>query len=1554
MRLLLSVVAAGGPPFDVVAECAAGSTVADLARGLEASSPAPATHVRPVAGHLGVVESALESASRRDVAVRPGAVSPAAPDLWWRGEQLDPAEQLETSPLRHGAVVGLGVDPGLDWAEPAGTVEVRRVSGPDAGRVHRLGPGRHVVGTDRSASVRLDDPDLPLAAVLVDVSVDGTVTVSPDADVVGRTVPAPVRSTPLEGPVAIRTGTPDAAAGSPVGRRSRRYRTRLAEARRTRHGIAEVDPEADRPLVHVDRVALESARAWGPGESLVVGATVLEVATPSAPDASLSPSPTGATLDYNRPPRLLSPDRPREFRLPPEPKEPGSMPFPLAMMILPVIMGGALFAFTHSPFSLMIAVLSPAMAVSNYVSSKRSRRGQHVEAVRTWVQRTERVESQAYAALTSESAERRRDLPDPATALLFATGPRARLWERRRTDPDWMLARVGTADVPSEVSLHDPSREDHERMLHWTAADVPVAVPLARVGVTGVAGAVDARRRVAGWMVAQVAVAHSPADVSVVVLCEPEDESAWHWVRWLPHVRRQTGPLAAIGNDDESTARRVAELLDLVERRQAAARETSSGLGASAAPAPPVLVVLDGARRIRLLPGLVTLLREGPKVGVVFLCVDEQERQLPEECQAVVHVSAGGARLAVSGEPPVEGVRADLVDPAWFERLARALAPVKDVSTEDLSQTLPTSSRLLDVLRLDPPTGQAVAQGWARGGRTTRAVIGETGDGVFTVDVRADGPHGLVAGTTGSGKSELLQTLIASLAIGNRPDEMTFVLVDYKGGAAFKDCRNLPHTVGMVTDLDAHLTTRALESLSAELRRREHQLARLGAKDIEDYLAAKGPGDEPMPRLLLVIDEFAALVAELPDFVTGLVDIARRGRSLGVHLLLATQRPAGVVSAEIKSNTNLRIALRVTDRNDSQDVIESGESAEIPPSLPGRAYARLGHSSLVAFQSSRVGGRPPRASGGGDVAVAPLTWPALGRPLAVPAREATDDADVPTDLACLVDAVRDAAERSGVAAPPPPWLPALPEQARLDEVAQLAGVGLPDDPLVLPFGLVDIPAEQRRGLAVLDLADAGNLAVVGSARSGRSTVLRTLAAAVGIRTSPRDVHLYGVDCGNNALLPLQGLPHTGAVVTRDQPDRLARLTRRLRAEISRRQQVLAEHAFADAAEQRAGSRPDQRLPYLVVLLDRWEGFLQAFEDYDGGTLVDQWVQILQEGPAAGVRVVLTGDRSLLVGRVSTLAENRVMLRMTEPSDYGAIGMSPKDVPTHVPDGRAFRSADRAEVQVSVLADGGGADEVAALHEIARAATETARAERGAVDVPAGQVPFRVDVLPARISLTEALALDGPQLAPTAVPAGVGGDALALHGLDAEEHGPGLLVIGPRRSGRSTALLTMAVSALDRGWRVGAVTPRRSPLRDLAGRDGVLGVLGPEATAAETTDLLARLVPDGVPTLLLVDDLELVGTDGPIADAVVEHLAGLRDAPGLVAAAGSPDELSGAYRGPVPALKRSRSGLVLAPSSPNDGDLFGIRLPRSALGGGAAGRGLLVTSGSWQLVQVPLP
>jgi S-DNA-T family DNA segregation ATPase FtsK/SpoIIIE len=327
---------------------------------------------------------------------------------------------------------------------------------------------------------------------------------------------------------------------------------------------------------------------------------------------------------------------------------------------------------------------------------------------------------------------------------------------------------------------------------------------------------------------------------------------------------------------------------------------------------------------------------------VYCICLDADERLLPAECHAVAAARPDGTLVVQQMNSPAIGpVRPEYVTAAWADRLARSLAPVRDVSGDDEAATLPDACRLLDVLGLEPPSAEAIMARWQASGRSALAVIGACYDGPFGIDLRADGPHALIAGTTGAGKSELLQTMIASLACVNRPDAMTFVLVDYKGGSAFRDCVHLPHVTGMVTDLDAHLTQRALTSLSAELTRRERILAAAGAKDLEDYTALTEPRRDALPRLVIVIDEFASLVRDLPDFVAGLVGIAQRGRSLGIHLILATQRPSGVVSADIRANTSLRIALRVTDAAESADVIDAADAAHIPRATPGRAYRRF-------------------------------------------------------------------------------------------------------------------------------------------------------------------------------------------------------------------------------------------------------------------------------------------------------------------------------------------------------------------------------------------------------------------------------------------------------------------------------------------------------------------------------------------------------------------------------------------------------------------------------------
>ena len=325
---------------------------------------------------------------------------------------------------------------------------------------------------------------------------------------------------------------------------------------------------------------------------------------------------------------------------------------------------------------------------------------------------------------------------------------------------------------------------------------------------------------------------------------------------------------------------------------------------------------------------------------------------------------------------------------------------------------------------------------------------------------------------------------------------------------------------------------------------------------------------------MIVIDEFAQMAGELPDFVTGLVGIAAQGASLGIHLILATQRPSGVVSADIRANTNLRIALRVTDQADSTDVIDAPDAAHIAKATPGRAYVRLGHASLVPFQAGDLGGSRPQADAEARSLVwaARVGWTDLGRaephPHAVKKREEEEL----TDLKVLPDAIKRASEGLDIPPQHSPWLPPLSKLVTIDELHSAGEPTAGDAPLV-PFGVTDIPTRQTRELMVLDIAHGGHVVIAGAPRSGRSTVLRTIAGSVAAHASPADVHIYALDCGASTLLPLTSLPHCGAVVTRDQTERVERLLARLRGEITRRQQLLAAGGFAG---DRRTARADRR------------------------------------------------------------------------------------------------------------------------------------------------------------------------------------------------------------------------------------------------------------------------------------------------------------------------------------------------------------------------------------------
>jgi S-DNA-T family DNA segregation ATPase FtsK/SpoIIIE len=1402
----------------------------------------------------------------------------AAPELFLDGVRLDPATALGDSPIRDGVVLGVGT-PARD-PDPfgPGVFELRVVGGPGAGELYRLGPGTYPIGGAASDWIRLADSALPAAALTVDVSPTGTATVT----VAGE---ARLEETPLKG-----VTTP-----------------------------------------------------WPTGHLLAVGRVLLEAALPDFPDAALHVSEDGVGLDYSRPPRLAPPERKSQFALPAAPKANDKRPLPWVMAVVPLIGAVALAAITKQTTFLALALLSPISMMANHFNERRNGKQSYARTVEEYQKRRDAIVADAEEALAAEQAARRADCPDPALVALMATGPRQRLWERRHHDPDCGLLRLGTGTVPSEVVLTDPDVEEHRRREPLPMHDVPITLPLRTYGVLGLAGRAADVRALACWLVAQSAALHSPTDLGICVLAEPAAAPTWGWVRWLPHARPRNGQdaLALLGTSTQSVAQRVAELGALLADRQGELRKAGP---TGRLNVPDVLVVIDGARRLRSLPGVPQLLEHGPSVGIHLVCLENEGRFLPEECKAVGIISKeGNLSMRQSGAEGIMAIRPDLVTPAWCERVARGMAALRDVSHDDDS-TLPDAARLLDVLGLASPTADRIASGWATGGTSTRAVVGISLDGPFALDLRRDGPHGLIAGTTGSGKSELLQTIVASLAVANRPDAMTFVLVDYKGGSAFAECARLPHTVGMVTDLDAGLVRRALDSLVAELQRREHALAAAKAKDLEAYLDARrcNPELAPMPRLVIVIDEFATLVRELPDFVTGLVNIAQRGRSLGIHLLLATQRPSGVVSPEIRANTNLRIALRVTDASESSDVIETPDAARIPKSAPGRAYVRLGAAALVPFQTARVGGKAPgrRAVAAPPPFITSLAPAEFGDAAPRRPREVAVDETPVTDLAELVDAIGEAAEQLGLAHQPSPWLAPLPTRVT---VAELDAEGERVSGLrPAPFALVDLPDTQSREADGIDLVTFGHLFVAGSPRTGRSQTLRTIAGSLAARNSAADVHLFGIDCGNGALLPLGGLPHCGAVVRAAEIERVERLLGKFADATQARMRLLGEQHVTDIGEQRASAGPADRLPHLVLLIDRWEGFIASLGDRDGGALVDRVMRLAREGAALGIHLIISGDQTLLGGRMGSLTDRKIVLSLADKGDFGLIGINARTVPDSLPPGRCYRAPGGAQAQIALLdSDPAGAAQVEALTRIGAEARE----REG--ELPESRQPFAVDVLPSHVTFEAAWALRSAGNAPGWALVGVGGDRLSAIGVDLLDGTPAFLIGGPPRSGRSTALQAIAQSCLAGGVRVLVMTPRPSPLSALTGRDGVVAV---EADVAP--EVLRDAIAVGGPLVVLVDDAELL-RDAAAANELSEIVR--RTYPSVaVVAAGDPDGLGTGFSGWQVEARRARRGLLLSPQNLADADLIGVRLARTAIGNPIEpGRGLLHL-GDGQLLTVQVP
>ena len=1220
------------------------------------------------------------------------------------------------------------------------------------------------------------------------------------------------------------------------------------------------------------------------GTKIVLPESIIEITLGRAVSIPVEDSDDGHIL-YARPPKIIQEVKKQKFTLPTRPEKPDKAPIPFISMLLPLAMAVGMAALLHNWMYLSFGLMSPVMMLSSYftgngAASKRYR-NQRIRYRDTY----KSLKKKAYQAVREEISIDSREYPDPTSVLDSVTRHDAMLWNRRAADFSWLKVRVGTGEVKSRISLEDPAKLDFEKTQSWMLHNHPITVSLKDEGCIGITGDMDVVSPISQWIVIQLAALHSVESLNMVLLSprrrpennrntgrsgEPATTGAayvpWDFAQWIPHFKNEENPsvLRNIGLDAEHIASYLSWLSSMVEARMEDMKHSSIKVWGGDA----TVVIIENAHIIRTMPGAIRIFQDGPSVGVYVICIGADERLLPEECRSVVFAHRGTLTVRSSGYNDITGIMPDIVTPEWVESAAIALAPLEDGTPDESVSGVPDKSRLLDVLHLVPDSMQIEAN-VRKTPRSTDCVIGESVDGDFHIDISQDGPHGLVGGTTGSGKSEFLQSLVASLAVSNTPNAMNFVLIDYKGGAAFKDCVNLPHTVGMVTDLDNHLVSRALISLGAELNYREHLLAVAGAKDIEDYIdiRKKKPKLAEIPRLLIVIDEFASLSRELPDFVTGLVNIAQRGRSLGIHLLLATQRPSGVVSPEIRANMNLRIALRMTSAEESNDVIDAKDAALISKSPPGRAVVRLGSNTLIPFQSSRVGGRyiaPQQGDTKEDTKKA--TENALLRVVNfdeisdTPARSGHrkhDNGDVSvTDLMKLVEVINKATDSMGIPAQRQPWLPALSARIGLDSLngisrqptlkermavyeqsgADTRGFGI----VPIPLGLGDYPAEQEQKVIYYDLAAQGNMFIVGTGRSGKSTALRTLVFSACTRMDVRWLHVYGIDGGGGTILPLQAFPNVGAVATRSEPQKIERLLNKLEREVRQRSSKLSEGGYSSIDEYNRGSSDPsvsvfeetagvQPLPHIIVLLDAWDGFVSAFEGSSQSGYIDRIKVLMREGPSAGIHFVVTGDKQLLGGQVALLAEDKIVLRLVDPSDYTSIGVNSRNVPENMPNGRGITSGDNIEVQISVIdPECSGSSEVELIRKIGRTLLD-----KRDIHISRSVFPFDVEELPRkltahdfreRIQNSYALSVKGRDIPnpADAIPFAIGGEDNSVIAWDPVSM-PVLPVYGLAGSGKTTMLETLVQEASLCGYSMVLASPKKKGLRDFENVEGVIRV-----------------------------------------------------------------------------------------------------------------------------------
>ncbi|MEH0819149.1 MULTISPECIES: type VII secretion protein EccCa [unclassified Micromonospora] len=1224
-----------------------------------------------------------------------------------------------------------------------------------------------------------------------------------------------------------------------------------------------------------------------------------------------------STVVFRRLPRQPGPALPRgEVLLESPPELPEQTPRGMGqlLMILPMVCGVGAMAFLYAGRGggMMTYVAGGLFGVSmlgmalgtlgnggNDKAELNAERRDYMRYLAQMRKRTRRAAEQQRAAMTWRHPE-----PD----ALWSIAASRRMWERRITEDDFGEARIATGPQRLAVEIVPPETkpvEDLEPMsaialrrfvrAHSSVPELPTALSLrafSRIVLRGDREPVLDLTRAA---LAQLATFHAPDDLILAVVAAPDRQQVWDWAKWLPHAHHSA-------RTDAAGARRLV-FASLAEAEESLAAELAGRprFAPEAKPlttAPHVVVVIDGgevsATAQLMGPGLLgattidlsgTIPRDA---GRWLLCLDAGDGSSLELVRG-----ASSSRL---GTP-------DRLSAEAAEGLARQIAPYRlsqQPTTSD--EPLARSMELPDLLGVGDAAAVDVQQTWRPRSHRDRLRIplGVGPDGnVVELDFKESahegmGPHGLVIGATGSGKSELLRTIVGALAVTHSSEELNFVLVDFKGGATFASLEALPHTSAVITNLadELPLVDRMRDALAGEMTRRQEVLRAAGNYVSRfDYEKARAAGEPlaPMPSLLIICDEFSELLAAKPDFIDLFVMIGRLGRSLGVHLLLASQRLEEGKLRGLDTHLSYRIGLRTFSAVESRIVLGVPDAYELP-NAPGHGYLKTDTSTMLRFRAAYVSG-PYRAPGEGQrssralvqrrivpygVNFVPVQVPQAPVEVA-PAEEKPADGKAVAMLDVLIERLKGRGTPAHQV-----WLPPLADPPSLSEllpplaVHSTFGLCTATWPgrgqLTVPVGVVDRPYEQRRDPMMVELAGAGgNVVIVGASLSGKSTLLRSMIASLALTHTPREAQFFCLDFGGGALRSLDGLPHVAGVAGRRDTEAVRRTVAEVVAVLDDRETRFAQHGIDSVASYRrrraAGEFADDPFGDVFLVVDGWNTLRQEYEE-----LEQTITNLANRGLGFGVHVVLTAVRWAEVRiNMRDLLGTKLELRLGDANESEIDRRAAANVPTGAP-GRGL-TRDKLHFLTAV-------SRIDNRRDIDDLTEASAKLARHVADAWPGSPAPKVRLLPRKLPFDELVRV-ADRSAP-GLPIGVNEAALAPVHLDLANE-PHLTVFGDAECGKTNVLRLIARGITER------YTPAQARIVIADYRRGLLGAVegdhlldyapsnqvfsqglgsirsalqnrlpGPDVTTAQLRDRSWWKGPD---LYILVDDYDLVASGG---------------------------------------------------------------------------------------------